>query len=1440
MSEPNWTEINEEIQNKRTSWIQKLTKDQMTKVCEKLKIQKEDSETLDELRDKVREYVKKEDKEANKNTEVKEEEKPVTVKMTTYLGDIEVFRKEKKWSAFSSQLDAFMILNDITDEDKKAALLLTKLSSEVFAEVKAACEPQEILKVKYDDLNSKLKEIYEPEKNECLLRIAFKDRKQKNTESIQEYILALRNLAQKCKFSQTELDNNLKDQLIGGVRSELIRYELLKQSSLELKKFIEVAKAVELAHEKTPTLSFTNSASVAQSTSEFHSVGTSRKFPSRADQSTYYRQASNTAGRTQQQSPSINNANGYRQEEASGSQKTCHCCGKNNHLKFQCTLRFKFCSEYGKKGHIFKMCPQKNNSKINNSMLKQIVDEDVETSNDTYYKADDYDDSASDNDRYMTDCHTIKEYKLNSMGNDDVPPHFETIKINDIPLRMEVDSGAFISAISLENYQKYFAHIPIKESKITLRSYDGTIISSIGLIKVSIFYDRLIENQDLYVIHKGGHPLIGRAWLKILGMWPLKFEKVGEKQKIHYVHNSIERKLEDLQSKFKKVFEPGFGLFTKGPLKLELKPNTKPKFVQHYKVPFSLKSKVEAELKRLQDNSIIEPIEYSEWGTPIIPLLKKDGSIRIVGIFKITVNPFLIIDHFPLSRTDHIFSILAGGEKYTIIDFAEAFLQIPLELESQKVLVIVTHMGLFKCLRMLYGVATGPGSFQRKIITLLTGIPGVAVLIDDIVITAPNEKLHFDRLYEVIRRLHDAGLKVNKTKCKFFQDEINYLGHKIDKNGIHPLTEKIEKIRKIPRPVDISQLRSFLGSINYYSKFLPDLATKLQPLYECLEKRNGFKWTEHCEKTFQSIKEKLTSEQLLVHFDSTKEIILTCDASPYGISAVIAHKDDNNIDRPIQYASRTLNSSERNYSQLDREGLAIIFGVKTFYEYLFGNEFILQTDNAALSRIFDLNKSIPTIAAARLQRWAAFLSAYRYKIKHIKGKDNYADWLSRMPMAHKETNEKEFPILEEIPDVFLNSIKSYDFASLDWKQVQKNTREDKILCKVISYCKDGWPEKEPENKELKTFWRKREAISIESNCVLWGHRVVIPDKLRILVLKELHYSHFGICKMKALARGFVWWPSLDNDLEEITRSCLICLKTKKNPVKIPLTPWAWPTTPWHRVHADFLGPLNTKMILLVIDSHSKWPEAFIMTNMTESETIRVFKELFSRYGYPSHLITDNFQTFVGQQFSEFVKRLGIRHSTSPPHCPATNGAAENLVDTFKRKVKCIIHDGLKLYDAVEQFLLDYRTTPHCGTNQTPAKLFLGREIRTRFSLLRPRETDDIVYAAQSRQIKNHKGARHVNFKVGDKVVVTDYRGRKESWAEARIVRELVPGVTYLVEVDSNIIWKRHSNQMREYGDNTLAVHQEVKEKEALNTKEIETAQQSLRRSERLRLSKKVT
>jgi hypothetical protein len=236
--------------------------------------------------------------------------------------------------------------------------------------------------------------------------------------------------------------------------------------------------------------------------------------------------------------------------------------------------------------------------------------------------------------------------------------------------------------------------------------------------------------------------------------------------------------------------------------------------------------------------------------------------------------------------------------------------------------------------------------------TILQGIDNVACIQDDILITGKDDIDHLQNLEAVLNRLEEYGLSLKLDKCTFMQKSVIYMGCIISAEGIHPTEEKIEAIKKAPRPENVTQLRSFLGMVNYHGKFIPNLSAILHPLNRLLQKGQEFKWTPECENAFHMAKNSLSSANVLVHYDPKLPLILECDASPYGIGAVLSHQFPDGVERPIAYASRSLNNAEKNYSQIEKEGLAIIFGLSKFYMYLYARKFILCTDHKPLLKIF--------------------------------------------------------------------------------------------------------------------------------------------------------------------------------------------------------------------------------------------------------------------------------------------------------------------------------------------------------------------------------------------------------------------------------------------------------------------------------------------------------
>lgn len=324
-----------------------------------------------------------------------------------------------------------------------------------------------------------------------------------------------------------------------------------------------------------------------------------------------------------------------------------------------------------------------------------------------------------------------------------------------------------------------------------------------------------------------------------------------------------------------------------------------------------------------------------------------------------------------------------------------------LDEESQKLTTIVTHKGLFQYKRLPFGISSAPVMFQRLMDQILSGIEGVVYFIDDVLITGATPEEHLKNVEKVLEKLLKCGLKLQKSKCKFFENEVNYLGYIIDKNGTRKDSQKVKAMLEAPRPTNLTQLQSFIGLVNYYRQFIKNFATHMSPLYGLLQKNKKFIWSRECESAFKKIKEKMASSEILTHFDPRLRLKLTVDASQYGLGAILSHILNDRSEKPIAYASRTLTNCEKAYSQIDKEALAIIFGVKKFHQYLYGNKFTLCTDHKPLLSIFGPKKGIPVLAASRMQRYALLLSAYKYDIQYVKSKENTSDFFIAFTFKNK-------------------------------------------------------------------------------------------------------------------------------------------------------------------------------------------------------------------------------------------------------------------------------------------------------------------------------------------------------------------------------------------------------------------------------------------------------
>ena len=310
-----------------------------------------------------------------------------------------------------------------------------------------------------------------------------------------------------------------------------------------------------------------------------------------------------------------------------------------------------------------------------------------------------------------------------------------------------------------------------------------------------------------------------------------------------------------------------------------------------HSIPYYYREKVVKELNRLVEEGTLEPVKHSDWASPIVAVLKPDKeNVRICGDYKLTVNPVSKLDRYPIPRIEDLFSKLAGGKSFTKLDLIQAYMQISLDDSSQELLVINTPKGLFRYTRMPYVLLSALGIFQRFMENVLQGLSHVVVYIDNILITGGSEEDHLKTLALVLARLDNVGIQLCKTKCEFMKECGTYLGHRIDQHGLHPLKEKVQAVQQAPAPKNITELKSYLGLLTYYSKFKPNMAMALAPLYELLQKEECWRWTYTENKAFQASKTFLTSSKLLVHFNPELKLVLMSDASSYGIGAILGRE----------------------------------------------------------------------------------------------------------------------------------------------------------------------------------------------------------------------------------------------------------------------------------------------------------------------------------------------------------------------------------------------------------------------------------------------------------------------------------------------------------------------------------------------------------------------
>ena len=1246
------------------------------------------------------------------------------------IPNFEPFSAEREtFKVYKERFKNYLVLKGVFDQKPVCLqIFINSIGPTYYGLLTSLISPKTLDQCSYEEVLTILENHLCPKQNFLVSQHKFLSTFQ-GEDNISKFLTTLRGQLQDCEFSckcdAGMPETFLRAQFIRGLRDNSIREQLLQAENTSLDNIITKALAIEASRLDSKIISNEH----PDDDQQVHKLTLRSK-----SRSPELRQHHKTRSKSK-----VN----FREL---GIDNLCLRCGASSHRVKECRSdpsKFK-CSGCLRTGHIQKVC------------IKTLLEANQPYEN---HSVDDY------------GIHKIVDI-FNQKPLIDLQPvvdsskFYVTVKLQGQPTTFEVDSGAGFTLMPRSSFNLLNLNIPLQSTNIMFRSYTGNVFKPQGKLMVNVQYGRRSSQQELYIVSDDFQPLLGRIWIRQLGINLSDIDRLNTNAANVNKVDSVNC----LFNKYASIFEQRIGCIPNVTCSLHLKEESKPKFVRDRAVPYALRDAVEKELNELELAQIITKVNHSDWGSPLVCVPKINNQVRLCVDYKIGVNPQLQAAHHPIMRIDEIISKLRDASYFCRLDLFKAYLHVKVDDESAKIQTISTHRGTYLMNRLSFGIKTAPSEFNRIMEQVLQNLEGTMSYFDDIIVFGKTKEECYQRLEKCFERLQQHDLHLNKNKCEFFKTEIRYLGHVIGHNKVCKGPDKVAAVLELPQPKSKDDIKRFLGMVAYYSRFIPNCASKTYPLRNLLKRNLKFKWTEICEKAFQDLKREIASDRVLIPYDPDLPIVLTCDGSPTGVAGVLSHII-NGSERPIAFASRSLTPAEQNYSQLDREALAIIFSVSHFYMYLFGRQFELITDNQPLVRIFHQSNKLPAMTSARLLRYASFLSGFDYVTKFKKGFDNTnVDCLSRAPITHlKKTTD--ISINQEVHQLCQDTIFTISSVMITAETIAKETEKDAELRQI--------------KNDLLNGTSNQDSYILDGDILFKGQRVVIPQSLQADILSELHCTHMGTTRMKQLARRYCYWSGIDKDIEDIVKSCNSCCYTRASPPKENNHPWEEPDTNWSRVHIDYAGPYEGKYLLIAVDAKSKWAEVKISNTPSTSSTINLLRTIFSGHGFPQVLVSDNASIFRSEVMTNWCTTHGIFQKFIAPGHPATNGLAERYVRTLKTKLNSMKADGQSLLQKVENILILYRATP-LTNGLSPAEQYLGRRFRIRLDAIKPYH-----------EIRNsiHKSYPQRHFSVGDRVMSRTYINNKDTWSLGTVSKKL--GILhYMVTLDNGYVYKRHIDQLR--------------------------------------------
>lgn len=1219
-----------------------------------------------------------------------------------------------RWNKWTARLENLFIGYNITTNARKAALLLTyggdELNDIVDSIPEAALTPGEG-ENEYDKLVDAVAEVFNPATNTEFQRYTFRHTNQ-TSDNINDFYSTLKQIAETCNFGERK-DEEIKSQLIAGCKHPRVRQKGLSDSTVTLQRLLEFARTLELteAHAKV----------IEGSTA--HSVSAIGK--------------NNSHRRTRHPQYQQKKWNHRNQPRSSGSSQTCrHCGGAWPHKGGQtkCPAFGKSCSKCGKLNHFACVCLSRPSQNQSNASVSDNVDES------------------------HSSIASIANASANADPGDDyvfatkpVHPTLPSFKINfgEMEIVALADSGSTVNILSTETYKTLRVNRDLERTDTNVFPYNSsTALKILGTFNANVSHGDNTVIAKFHVVPGNACPIIS---------WETS-QQLGLLSSCNNVRNTS-----SILDQYPELFD-GVGKLKDFKVKLHIDETVQPIAQTQRRVPFHIRKDVERQIDEDTRLGIVEKTSGpTPWVSPIVCVPKpKTGKIRVCVDMR-QANNAIKRERHSMPTIDELVSELSGASVFSKLDLNQGYNQLELDESSRFITTFTTHLGLRRYTRLFFGINSAAEVFQEAIRNVLQGITGAINISDDILIFGKTQSEHDENLHKTLRRLSEKGLTLNRAKCELNVKSVEYFGHVFSSDGVSASKTKVDAIKNMPSPTNVGELRSLLGMMNYCgSRFVPDYAGLTHKLRQLTKKDVDWSWNSDHENTVKMLKDAVAENITLTYFNAKHKTELYCDASPVGLCAILTQINERGERNIIQFASRSLSSVESRYSQTEREALSVVFGCEHFHMFLYGSSFMVITDHKPLTYMYGPNASLRKLTP-RLERWALRLQPYDITVTYKPGSENPADYLSRHPSndligdsLHASKVAEEY-----IQYIIDNSTPK----SMTLQEVAEATKSDPVLRAVMEAVRTNrWYEARcAEGLPLSSLYKTLQNCSTElslgnnDNILLKGDRIVLPASLQCRAVEIAHAGHQGITKTVALLREKVWFQGMQGAVEDTVRHCLRCQVNTPTASREPLRMSPLPEAPWTDLSADF-GQISPDTYILVIqDEYSRYVVVEVLSSLTARSVIPRFDKVFSEFGIPKTLKTDNGPPFTSEDFKRYMNLMGIQHRRITPLWPRANAETERFMRTIKKVIR---EKPQNWKQHMYKLLLDYRSTPHSTTGVAPATVLFGRSIGTRLpSIVRPVNDSDMRQKDNEEKMKmkayadNKQYVKESNVKIGDNVLV---------------------------------------------------------------------------------------